>query len=70
MFKAAKAGNMSCVQEDDGKQIVCSAYNLDVTFNIMHVVSMRISMVAFLGLYVGEPTHIEGRACFLPWAAC
>ncbi len=70
VFKATKPGNMSCIQEDDGKQIVCSASNLDVTFNIVHVVSMRISMVAFLGLYVGEPTHIESRACFLPWAAC
>ncbi len=70
VFKATKTGNMSCVQEDDGKQIVCSAYDLDVTFNIMHVVSMRITMVGFLGLYGGEPTHIEGRACFLPRAAC
>ncbi len=70
MFRATKHGNMSCIQEDDVKQIVCSAYNLDVTFNIVHVVSMRISMVALLGLYVGEPTHIESRECFLPRAAC
>ncbi len=39
VFKSMRPANISCRQEDEGDHILCSAFNVDVTFNILHLVN-------------------------------
>ncbi len=62
VIKSTRPENISCGQLGQGKPIVCSAYNLDVTFNIKHTVGW-CAIVNLLGF------HIKWTR-FLSWPSC
>ncbi len=69
VFKSTKPENISCGQEGGQKIIVCSVFNLDVTFNVRTLVRWCI-LAEFLGFQNRGSTRVGGWACLLLWPVC
>ncbi len=68
VFASTGPDNASCIHDGDGKHIVCSVDNLDVTFNIYKFVSCHL-LAAVLGFRITCSKHADAWARFLLWPA-
>ncbi len=69
VFKSTRPENISCGQENEGKPIVCSAFNLNATFDFMRVVGSGF-YVTRLVYDMGGTMHVADGTCFIQRPSC
>ncbi len=64
VFQSTRPEKNYCRQNNEGDHILCSVFNVDVTFNILHLVSLRI-LKSSLGCCNGKTYHATCWARFV-----